>query len=417
MHASEGQIIDHVLGDVDTDVAAHVAECAECQAEVEEFRGVLALIDHAPEMPEDFMDRVRRRAEPQLRALRRPPRRRWNRRWMAIAATVAMLVIAALIAWQARKPAASQRAPLPRVIARKAPPSRPAVKAPSPAPAPAPPAVAHATAPPAVPAPAPKPKPAPPVVATIDLPAPPSAPELPPLFLVSPSTTIAPTGLNPPHEPGFDRERWFRFGAERNFFIDRADRLPGNVGYLRVSAFFFENLSSRALAQAMDFLSRTDSLIIDLRHTTPAGDVAMAELFVDYFRAETDKKGGEKYLDRDVFVLVSFDDFCAPEGVARALQTMRRATVVGERTRGSYRPRIATRGRTYDIPCPSWLDRAPGDTSDHPLTPDIYVLDEKALEVAYLEALNRLNTANPKSDLAHERYRAISNVTHAMKKK
>ena len=46
--------------------------------------------------------------------------------------------------------------------------------------------------------------------------------------------------------------------------------------------------------------------------------------------------------------------------------------------------------------------------SDFGVTPNIHATEEEARDVAYLEALKRLNAANPNSDLAHERHRTIA---------
>ena len=51
---------------------------------------------------------------------------------------------------------------------------------------------------------------------------------------------------------------------------------------MKVSAFFSLDMSRNTLAAAMNFLAHTDALIIDLRNSG-GGDVAMTELFTDYF--------------------------------------------------------------------------------------------------------------------------------------
>src|SRR5262249_2281699 len=88
-----------------------------------------------------------------------------------------------------------------------------------------------------------------------------------------------------PEERRAEREHWLHHGSSRNFFIDKAERLSGNVGYLKLSAFFFEAMTRETLAAAMTFLAHTDALSIDLRDCG-GGDVAMATLFVDYFNAD-----------------------------------------------------------------------------------------------------------------------------------
>ena len=69
----------------------------------------------------------------------------------------------------------------------------------------------------------------------------------------------------------------------RNYFLNRAERLDGNVGYLEVRRFF--GLTEEALdaaAGAMAFLAQTDAMIIDVRYA-PGGDVRMVDMLASYF--------------------------------------------------------------------------------------------------------------------------------------
>jgi len=102
MHATEEQIIDAMLGDAEAEVTAHVAECAECQAEVGTFRRVFELVYDVPEVPEGYLDdawaRLRSRLEPR-------PAPIWKRaRFLATAATMMIAVIAGLLAFVKERP-------------------------------------------------------------------------------------------------------------------------------------------------------------------------------------------------------------------------------------------------------------------------------------------------------------------------
>ena len=411
MHATEDQIIDHVLdlGGLDDAVSAHVAGCAACQEEAEKVREVLKVAEYVPEMPEDLSKTVWERLKPRL-----TPRPRWPRYAQALAAAVAIAVISVLITLRVTHPPAKHPAAIPPQIAQA--PRQPVAAPPAPQQAPpAPPQVAKKNP---APAPARLAEPEPPIrFGTTDGLHLPAQDEMVPPVAVFPRSQsgVAMTQLAPPEEPQFDRETWLRYGAHRNFFIDQVERLPGNVGYLRITAFFYYDMSGGRLATAMDFLSGTDALIIDLRDTRSSGDAAMTELFTDYFRNESDVNRSEKYLNRDLFILTSYRDSCAPVAVARDLQILRNATVVGQQTHGFPKTTLVTPNGRYDVPCPTSAAAPTSGHSEFGVTPNIHATEEEARDVAYLEALKRLNAANPKSDLAHERHRAIAILQKKLK--
>jgi hypothetical protein len=225
----------------------------------------------------------------------------------------------------------------------------------------------------------------------------------------STSDTAAP--VMTPEEEKAQRETWLRYGSSRNFFIDKADRLGGNVGYLKMSAFFFLDMTKDTLAAAMNFLAHTDALIIDLRHSG-GGDVAMTELFVDYFLdgAANPNITGQRYRGKDVFVLTSSEIYSAPEGVAKALQSKKRAEIVGETTRGA---RNITAGfpinRFFSVSVPYNRDTgSPGtDPSRQGIKPDIEVPADKALDTAYLAALKKLLGKDADGEITDERRKVI----------
>jgi C-terminal processing protease CtpA/Prc len=208
-----------------------------------------------------------------------------------------------------------------------------------------------------------------------------------------------------------EREHWLRHGSSRNFFIDRVERLSGNIGYLKLSAFFFEDMTRETLAAAMTFLAHTDALIIDLRECG-GGDASMATLFVDYFDSSRQNPAvtAKRYLDKDVYVLTSKKIYSAPEGVTRAMQTGRRAIVVGETTRGA--TNITTGFRinkhfTVSVPYTRSSDSTGTDISRRGVKPDIETSAPAALKTAYLTALKKLSEKNVNSEMADERKKTI----------
>lgn len=128
MHATEDQIIDHVLGDTEAAVSAHVAECAACQQEAEAIGRVLEATEYVPDMPDNLPTLVLERLAPRLE--RRP---QWPRYALAAAAMVAIAVVSAVITARLMRAPAKNPAAVQPQIART---PQPAVTAPLPAPAP-----------------------------------------------------------------------------------------------------------------------------------------------------------------------------------------------------------------------------------------------------------------------------------------
>lgn len=141
-----------------------------------------------------------------------------------------------------------------------------------------------------------------------------------------------------------------------NFGIARAEVLEGNIGCIELRLVLDASLAGRTASAAMEFVARTDALILDLRRCrggSPNGvqfwashlfeddavhleDVISPEGVRQYWTlAHLD---GERYLGRPVFVLTSGETFSGGEQFAYDLQALGRATIVGETTRGGAHP-------------------------------------------------------------------------------
>lgn len=138
-------------------------------------------------------------------------------------------------------------------------------------------------------------------------------------------------------------------------------RLDGNVGYLHVASFVPpENFKPRA-DRAMRDLADTQALIIDMRDNGgghPASVAYLVSFFLDpdqpvhindlmwrdrgttSFRTEAfwSSRTPVSYLAKPVYVLVGPRTYSAGEEFAYDLQALKRATVVGETTRGGANP-------------------------------------------------------------------------------
>ena len=154
-------------------------------------------------------------------------------------------------------------------------------------------------------------------------------------------------------ETAQEKEEGRRAARAKNFGFEKVQRLPGNIGYLEMNSFVRPEFSGETARGVMDFLANTDALIIDLRNSNGgAADmvVFLASYFFDeepfhlgdwYTRAENGVQQwwtfpyvpGSRYLNRNVYILLSRRSFSAVEGwllffsiiSARSLLVRRRA--------------------------------------------------------------------------------------------
>ena len=139
--------------------------------------------------------------------------------------------------------------------------------------------------------------------------------------------------------------------------IGRTERRPDDVGYVEVRHFLTEVQGEAAIAAqidgAMRAMSGASALVLDLR-SNPGGSLsAVAHLATYLFASRThlltralrarpeaieawtrEEVPGARMPVVPVYVLTSADTFSAGEAFAFALQSTRRAVVVGERTGG-----------------------------------------------------------------------------------
>lgn len=200
-----------------------------------------------------------------------------------------------------------------------------------------------------------------------------------------------------------------------NFGFHRVERLPGNVGYIDIRYFTRPSWGSGDTAvAAMNFVANTDALIFDLRKCG-GGNPGMVSLVSSYlfdgeplhlnslyWRDEDFTQQywtlpyvpGKQFLDRPVFVLTSSYTFSAGEEFAYNLQTLKRATLVGETTGGGAHP-----GSPFRLH-PHFEAFIPLGRSINPITkdnwegrgviPDIQIETGKAVNTAYKLALEAI---------------------------
>lgn len=201
--------------------------------------------------------------------------------------------------------------------------------------------------------------------------------------------------------------------AYSNYDFKELKILPGNVGYLKFNSFMDASEAGPTAIAAMNFLSNTDALIIDLRDNG-GGSPSLIQLITSYFFEETEhlnsfyiREGdktvqfwtlpyvpGKKMTKTELFVLTSNYTFSGAEEFSYNLKNMERATIVGETTGGGAHP-----VSPYIIN-DNYLISIPFGRAVNPITntnwegtgiePHVATSKEGAFDKAYLLALEKL---------------------------
>jgi hypothetical protein len=209
--------------------------------------------------------------------------------------------------------------------------------------------------------------------------------------------------------------------AYRNKYISRLKRsnfgfrevkiLDGNIGYLDLRGFADVSYAGETAVSAMNFLSNSDAIIIDLRNNG-GGSPQMIQLISSYlFESEpvhlnnfytrpTDSHSqtwtlphvsGTRSPDTPVYVLTSYRTFSAAEEFSYNLKNLERATLVGETTGGGAHPggsRIATDRFTIWLPTGRAINPITNTNWEGTgVSPHIEVPADEAFDVAYIKAL------------------------------
>jgi len=203
-----------------------------------------------------------------------------------------------------------------------------------------------------------------------------------------------------------------------NFGFKEIKILEGNIGYLDLREFVSASDGSETAVAAMNFLSNSDAIIIDLRQNG-GGDPTMIQLISSYLFADkpvhlnnfywrpTDLNTqswtlpyvpGKRSPDTPVYVLTSSSTFSAAEEFSYNLKNLKRATLVGETTGGGAHPGdTVTVTDRYLVWLPSGRAISPITKMNWEgtgVTPHIEVKQEDALTTAHKKALELLSEAN-----------------------
>lgn len=201
-----------------------------------------------------------------------------------------------------------------------------------------------------------------------------------------------------------------------NYGFKKIEMLDGNIGYLDIRMFSDSHLGGETLENAMKFLQYSDGIIIDLRNNfggSPFMVTSLASYFFDLdtvhlLTFESRENGvltqtqdwtspyvpGPRFKDTPLYILTSSNSASAAESFSYAMQSLTRATIVGEVTAG------AAHGRSAEIVNNDYILTLPTTRPVDPRTkdnwerkgvkPNIETSSDNALNVAYAEVLNTL---------------------------
>ena len=201
-----------------------------------------------------------------------------------------------------------------------------------------------------------------------------------------------------------------------NFGIGAVSVLKGNLGYIDVKYLAPPEFAGETYTAVMNYLAHTDALIIDLRQCSGAiSEHAIPFLCSYFFEQPTHlndfywRKGnrtvqswtyaqvpGRHYGTKPIYVLTSRRTFSGAEGLAYFLKAQKRATVVGDTTRGGANPSGTLRiNENFTVHVPVGRATSPITKTNWEgvgVAPDTVVLANRALYTAQRMAYRNLLT-------------------------
>ncbi len=215
-----------------------------------------------------------------------------------------------------------------------------------------------------------------------------------------------------------DEEFFADLARSENQGIRRVERLIDDIGYIGTTLVAEPADAAMMISAAMTLVANTRALILDLRENRGGSTYGMAYWcsyffpegesvhLTDVYRRTTGQTQqfwtlpyvpGQRYLDRPVYVLTGPVTFSGAEDLAYNLKVRNRATLVGESTRGGAHPTgyyPLTEHITVTVPYARSINPVTGgDWEGVGVAPDLAVPADKALDVAYQLALERISSS------------------------
>jgi C-terminal processing protease CtpA/Prc len=208
-----------------------------------------------------------------------------------------------------------------------------------------------------------------------------------------------------------------RWADQTSGGIAKVERMRGNVGYLDIEPVLFPVAQcGDAMSAAMSLVAPTDALIIDVRHCL-GGDPAMVAWLCSYLygyepvqlsslheRDLTTQSWTLSFVPgrrfgatKPVYVLTSATTFSGGEQLAYDLQQLKRATIVGEVTKGGAHAREGFRVHAHfeaTVSVARGVNPISGSNWEGSgVVPDVAVPADEALDRAYELAVEHLAAA------------------------
>jgi retinol-binding protein 3 len=209
-------------------------------------------------------------------------------------------------------------------------------------------------------------------------------------------------------------------GQKNNFGFKELSILDGNIGYLNFTAFHELRHAKATITAAMNFLSNTEAIIIDLRNNT-GGSLDMPPYLASYFLSDdkkvllqfkdrknevnnktetTQQLDGKRLFGKPLYILTSNETISAAEAFIYSLKNRNAAIVIGETTKGAANPneiKVLTENFLVFLPKHRPIDPLTGTNWEGTgIQPDIEVTADKAKETAHIKAIE--NIANQASN-------------------
>lgn len=195
-----------------------------------------------------------------------------------------------------------------------------------------------------------------------------------------------------------------------NFGAVKAEILGGNIGMIQLNYFAPLDWASDTYSSLLNYVANTDALIIDLRRNGGSMDVNTIPFFCSYLFErpvligdilvrETNETRqlwtyaqvpGKRYTDKPIYVLTSGRTASGAEAFVSAMKRLKRATIIGEPTRGATMPGGSQRVNEHFTVWISTGRSSSGkaENENKPAQPDVAVAAEDALTEAHRLALD-----------------------------
>jgi hypothetical protein len=216
--------------------------------------------------------------------------------------------------------------------------------------------------------------------------------------------------------------------ARANFGYNRVERLPGNVGYLKLDEFQPLDYARETAAASMAFLANSDAVIIDLRDNYGGAPDHVRLLLSYFFGADSVRLWatgnprlgirneywslaelpGRRMPGADLYVLTSGRTGSSAETFSYVTRSTARGTVVGERTAGAGigGARLSV-GHGLALFVPQFQMLTGPGFEGAGVAPDVAVPEDDALTTAHTLALRRLAGREASPGVRREREWAL----------